>query len=274
MRFTKMQGAGNDFILINNIEEQIPEAQMGALAKRLCTRRISIGADGVMFVDKARADGDYRMIFYNADGGEAEMCGNGARCIARYGYEKGLAGPVQQIETASGLVTGRRIGPSLYELQLAEPSVLELHRPVEAMGQLWDCGYVELGSPGLPHAVLMLEDWDERPREALFALGQALRQHESFPKGANVSFVKMLSPNDFKAITFERGVEDFTLACGTGCGAIALVTTLRGWASGHDTRIRMPGGELYVNFTREPQPHTLLLTGPTVMVCEGDIIDM
>ena len=101
MKFTKMQGAGNDFIVINNMEEKLPQAQFAALARRLCTRRMSIGADGMMIVDAPQNGGDYRMYFYNADGSLGEMCGNGARCIARYGYEKGLAGETQRVETTA-----------------------------------------------------------------------------------------------------------------------------------------------------------------------------
>ena len=104
MKFTKMQGAGNDFIIINNMEEKLPVEKLGTLAKRICTRRLSIGADGLMVVDAPTEGGDYKMRFYNADGSLGEMCGNGARCIARYGYENGLAGITQRVETTAGLV--------------------------------------------------------------------------------------------------------------------------------------------------------------------------
>ena len=118
MKFTKMQGAGNDFIVINNIEEKLPQAQFAALARRLCTRRMSIGADGMMIVDAPQNGGDYRMYFYNADGSLGEMCGNGARCIARYGYEKGLAGETQRVETTAGLVVGQRRDKRMYTVRL------------------------------------------------------------------------------------------------------------------------------------------------------------
>ncbi len=273
MKFCKMQGAGNDFILLDNRDGVIALEAMGALAKQLCARRFSVGADGLMFVQRAQGEGDFAMLFYNADGSLGEMCGNGARCLARYGYEKGLAGETQRIETTAGLVVGRRLAPSLYELRLNDPTVCELHRRAEALGRVWDCGYVELGAPAIPHAVVLLEDMDTWPEEELRALGRALRHGESFPKGANVSFVKPLGGERFKARTYERGVEDFTLACGTGCGAIAAVICLRGLASGTDTRIDMPGGTLSVRLSPQPSPHDLFLTGPAVMVCEGELLE-
>lgn len=272
MKFTKMHGAGNDFVLINNMEEQIPQEKMSDLVRRICTRRLSVGADGVMFVEAPLAGGDYRMLFYNADGSLGEMCGNGARCIARYGYEKGLAGETQRIETTAGLVVGRRVSRRLYRVRLNDPSVIDLERTVEADGVRYECGYVELGDPGLPHAVIGLENWDAWEENELRELGRKLRYHPAFPKGANVTFVKTLGDNELKAITFERGVEDFTLACGTGCGATTLVMTLRGRAGGDNTRIHMPGGELFVSFDRETK-RDIFLTGPTNIVCEGELTD-
>ena len=124
MRFTKMHGAGNDFIIINNIEEKLPRGALPALAKRLCAAHTGAGADGLMAVESAVRGGDYAMLFFNSDGSEGEMCGNGARCIARYGYEHGLAGETQHVETVSGTVTGRRITPTLYRVRLNDPSLM------------------------------------------------------------------------------------------------------------------------------------------------------
>lgn len=274
MKFTKMHGAGNDFILINNMLAQFPEEKMGAVAKRICTRRLSVGADGVMFVEKPRDGGDYRMCFYNADGSLGEMCGNGARCIARYGYENGLAGETQRIETRAGLVIGQRIDKRLYRIRLNDPSVMELHRSVTADGRTLPCGYVELGDPGLPHAVVDFDELDEWEQEDLRKLGRTLRYDPAFPKGANVTFCKTLGHNDFKAVTFERGVEDFTLACGTGCGATASVMTLLGKADGQNVRIAMPGGDLFISLTVDGDTtRDIYLTGPTNIVCEGELTD-
>ena len=154
MKFWKMNGAGNDFIIINNLEEHLPHEIFPELARRLCERHLSIGADGLMVVEQSVSGADYRMLFYNADGSAGEMCGNGARCICRYGYEHGLAGEEQKVETPSGMIAGRRIDHRNYRIRLTEPSKWMLKYPVEACGKHWDCSYVELGVPGLPHAVI------------------------------------------------------------------------------------------------------------------------
>ena len=270
MRFTKMHGAGNDFIIINNIEEKLPRGALPALAKRLCAAHTGAGADGLMAVESAVRGGDYAMLFFNSDGSEGEMCGNGARCIARYGYEHGLAGETQNVETVSGTVTGRRITPTLYRVRLNDPSLMDLHRPVSVCGRVCDCAYAELGVPGLPHAVLLLPKLEDMDRGALFALGCALRHAPEFPRGANVSFVKPIGADAFRAVTYERGVEDFTLACGTGCGTAAAALTLRGLASGRDVRFLMPGGELSISLTVENgAARDIYLTGPTAVVYEA-----
>ena len=215
------------------------------------------------------------MLFFNSDGSEGEMCGNGARCIARYGYEHGLAGETQHVETVSGTVTGRRITPTLYRVRLNDPSLMDLHRPVSVCGRVCDCAYAELGVPGLPHAVLLLPELEDMDRGALFALGRALRHAPEFPRGANVSFVKPLGADAFRAVTYERGVEDFTLACGTGCGTAAAALTLRGLASGRDVRFLMPGGELSISLTIENGAACdIYLTGPTAVVYEAELIEL
>lgn len=268
-----MHGAGNDFIIINNIDGAIPEPALPGLAAGLCAQHVSVGADGMMVVAAPRQGGDFRMIFYNSDGSLGEMCGNGARCIARYGYENGLSGEIQRIETTAGLVTGQRMTKRLYKVRLNDPSVIDLHRSVSAGGAVYDCAYIELGDPGIPHAIVLMPDWDERDRDTLRALGRALRFAKEFPRGANVSFVKIVDSRHVKAITYERGVEDFTLACGTGCGSIAAALRLLG-LSGDELAISMPGGKLTVSLTAEDgSARDIYLTGPTNVVCVGDILD-
>lgn len=273
MHFTKMHGAGNDFIIINNIDGAIPESVLPELAAGLCAQHVSVGADGMMVVAAPRQGGDFRMIFYNSDGSLGEMCGNGARCIARYGYENGLSGETQRIETTAGLVTGQRVTKRLYKVRLNDPSVIDLHRSVSVGGTAYNCAYIELGDPGIPHAIVLMPDWDERDHDMLRALGRALRFAEEFPRGANVSFVKVVDVGHVKAITYERGVEDFTLACGTGCGSIAAALRLLG-LSGDELAISMPGGEPTVSLTASGgSVQDIYLTGPTNVVCTGDILD-
>lgn len=274
MRFTKMNGAGNDFILINNMVEGLDHSVFPALARTLCHRRLSIGADGLMVVERPGAGGDYRMLFYNADGSAGEMCGNGARCICRYGFEHGLAGEAQTVETPSGIVTGRRIDRTNYRIRLTDPSVVDLSRPVGALGRLWPCSYIELGNPGLPHAAVPYPGLSGVSMDSLRPLGRALRHHPAFPKGANINFYDVTGPDQLTELTYERGVEDFTYACGTGTGSTVLALTLLGKVSGTDVAVSVPGGELRVTIDRDGDTvKAIWLTGPTNIVCEGEIRD-
>jgi len=269
-----MHGAGNDFVILDGRALTLPDSSLPELARRLCAAHTGVGADGMMLVVPAERGGDYGMRFYNSDGSLGEMCGNGARCICRWGFEQGLAGETQRVETTAGLVTGVRIDRSRYRVRLNDPSVLDLHRPVMLDGTEYDCAYLELGEPGIPHAVLLLPDWDTWGTGSLLELGRALRYAEVFPKGANVSFVKLTGPDAVKAVTYERGVEDFTLACGTGCGSIAAALTLRGLVSGGPVTVSMPGGELSVSLAqREGRVHDIFLTGPTCLVYEAELTE-
>ncbi len=274
MQFWKMNGAGNDFILINNLEEHLPEEKLPQLARSLCQRHLSIGADGLMVVDAPKAGGDYRMLFFNSDGSVGEMCGNGARCICRYGYEKGLAGEEQRVETTAGLVTGQRIDQRMYRIRLNDPTTVKLDYPVEVDGVRYTCSYVELGDPGIPHAVVPYAGLRQADENELRELGRAIRWHSAFPKGANVNFYELIGEDQVYERTFERGVEDFTYACGTGTGSLVTVLTLQGKVSGRGVRVAMTGGELTVDIDRVHSHITnLYLTGPTNIVCKGEITD-
>lgn len=274
MRFWKMNGAGNDFIILNNIEEKLDHNLFPAIARTLCHRHLSIGADGFMVVEAPQQGGDYRMLFYNSDGSVGEMCGNGARCICRYGYENGLAGEEQTVETASGIVTGKRIDQRNYRIRLTDPTVIRLDYPVEAAGKPWPCSYIELGDPGLPHAVVPYPGLKDKTMDELRPLGRSLRWHPAFPKGANVNFCDVTGPDQVVELTYERGVEDFTYACGTGTGSMVLALTLKGLVSGEDVVVTVPGGTLRVTVDREGTTvKSLWLTGPTNIVCTGEIRD-
>ena len=212
------------------------------------------------------------MLFFNADGSLGERCGNGARCLARYGVERGLAPDPEhiRIRTTAGPVLGRRISRALYQIRLNDPSVIE-RREVPLDGKRIPCTYVELGNPGIPHAIT------EVPAEALAAadtlrpLGRALRHSPAFPKGANITFLCFDGPDSVRALTFERGVEDFTLACGTGCGAAAASLFLDGRLTGTSLTVHMPGGTLSISLRPEGgSVRDLLLTGPTALMETGD----
>ena len=274
MKFWKMNGAGNDFLILNNLEERLPAEDFPRLARTLCERHLSIGADGFMVVEAPVQGGDYRMLFFNSDGTVGEMCGNGARCICRYGYEAGLAGEVQRVETTAGMVTGERIDRRRYRVRLNDPTTIHLDCPVEVDGVTYPCAYVELGCPGLPHAAVPFPGLREADEGKLRELGRRLRWHPAFPKGANVNFYELTGEDQLYEHTFERGVEDFTYACGTGTGSVVTVLTLQGKVSGHNVRARMPGGELVIDVERDRDRVTdLYLTGPTNIVAKGEYTD-
>ena len=269
-----MNGAGNDFVVLNNLEEHLCVEDLPEVARTLCERHLSIGADGLMVVDAPDQGGDYKMRFYNADGSMGEMCGNGARCICRYGYENGLAGETQTIETTAGIVTGRRITSRLYKIRLNDPTTVRLDYPVEVDGVRYACSYVELGDPGIPHAVVPYPELRTAEENLLRELGRKLRFHPAFPKGANVNFYELTGEDTLYERTFERGVEDFTYACGTGTGSLVTVLTLQGKVSGHDVQVDMTGGRLIIDTVREGSViRDLYLTGPTNIVAKGEVTD-
>ena len=203
-----------------------------------------------------------------------DRCGNGARCICRYGYEKGLAGEEQRVETTAGLVTGQRIDQRMYRIRLNDPTTVKLDYPLEVDGVRYACSYVELGDPGIPHAVVPYAELRQADENELRELGRAIRWHSAFPKGANVNFYELIGEDQVYERTFERGVEDFTYACGTGTGSLVTVLTLQGKVSGRGVRVAMTGGELTVDIDRVHSHITnLYLTGPTNIVCKGEITD-
>ena len=273
MNFWKMNGAGNDFIILNNMEGTLPPSALPLLAQTLCTPHLSLGADGLMVVEPSdRAD--FKMLFFNSDGSVGEMCGNGARCICRYGYEMGLSGTEQVIETTAGIVTGTRIDQRHYRIRLNDPTTIHLQETAVVDGKAYPLAYVELGNPGLPHAVVPYPGLAQADPAALFQLGRALRYHPNFPKGANVNFYEITGQDQVLEKTYERGVEDFTLACGTGTGSVVTVLTLLGQVSGRNVQVTMGGGVLTVDVDRkDEQVQNLWLTGPTNIVAKGEIFD-
>ena len=267
-----MHGAGNSFLLTEALHGELQGEDLSGLALRLCSPETGPGADGLIVLAPAE-EADFGMLFYNSDGSPGEMCGNGARCAARYGVEHGLVRDAAdiRIRATAGLVYARRLTEEQYELRLNDPSVVDLHRAASDGTGTVDCVYTELGAPGIPHAVLEVSPDAFGNLPLLRERGCALRHSPAFPKGANVSFVCVTGPKRLRAITYERGVEDFTLACGTGCGAAALAMILRGRIAGEEVGIDMPGGHLSVRLRREGDTvRDLLLTGPTAVLGEGE----
>ena len=250
MKVWYMNGAGNDFMVI---DARGLDLDFEALTKKLCA---ITGADGFMAVDHSEK-ADFRLHFYNADGSRGEMCGNGARCICRFAYENRIAGEQMVVETDAGLVYGRRLSETQYRVRLNNPGVLDLHRK-------GDIAYVELGMPGVPHAVAEYSGNLWADADALKESMRALRYDPAFPKGANVNFYTWLAPDAVRILTFERGVEDFTLACGTGSGSLACVLHTAGKLPGGYVTVENRGGTLAVNLESENgQIREVWLEGPT-----------
>lgn len=246
MKVAKFHGAGNDFILINNTIEKIPYDVLSDLAKQLCHRRFSIGADGLILADESPLDNHVKMVFFNADGSPGEMCGNGARCLARFVYEEKLAGETILLDTPAGAVEAKRLDEILYWIRLPLPSVLR-KEDLTVNNQVFSADYIELGDPGVPHLCVELPVLDQIDPTDLFELGKALRHHPNLPKGANVNFYKCLEKNHYLEKTFERGVEDFTLACGTGSASVAIAIQQKNPCLKMERiRFSVPGGDLFI----------------------------
>ena len=237
-----------------NIREKSFE-KFSDIAINLCERHLGIGADGLMVVEKSSDNNaDYKMIFYNSDGSIGEMCGNGARCICRYGYENKLCknDSLQIIETKAGKVKGERIDDSLYKIRLNDPSNIKLDICVCGM----NLSYIELGNPGIPHAVIEVKNLREKIKNSeeklkLFDLGRKLRYAKEFPKGANINFYDIEDKNTIYELTYERGVEDFTYACGTGTGSVVTILNMKKLVSNKNVQVMMKGGVLNIDINKK-----------------------
>ena len=248
-----MNGAGNDFMVIDGRGKTL---DYSALALELCQRT---GADGFMAVDHSDI-ADFRLHFYNADGSRGEMCGNGARCICRFAYDMGIAPESMVVQTDAGPVYGQRLSESQYRVRLNTPGVLDLNRKA-------GIAYLELGNPGVPHAVTQIPGlgWDQK--EALRESARNLRYDPAFPKGANVNLYDWIDPATIRILTYERGVEDYTLACGTGSASTVVVLWLQGKVPTGKLTVKNPGGDLIVTVTGDKGTVTeLTLEGPTEVV--------
>jgi len=264
LRFSKMNCAGNDFVMIDN---RLGDLQLAPeQIVKICDRHRGVGADGVLVLERATNGADFRMRYYNADGGEAEMCGNGARCFARYASR--VAGPKEELsfETPAGVI-GATLQGEVVRLEMSEPTDLRLGITVPLPNQQVAAHFVNSGVPHVVVPVENLENVDVR------ALGSAIRHHELFaPKGANANFLKERGERQIAIRTYERGVEDETLACGTGVVASALIFAALKNVAGPIGVLVRGGNELQVGFDRSgDQFRNVTLTGPADFVFEGTI---
>ncbi len=271
MRFWKMHGTGNDFIVVDNRDEKISGAHAAGLAKRLCERRFSVGADGLLLVSCSKV-ADVKMRIFNSDGSEAEMCGNGMRCFAKYCHENGVFGKNEfAVETLSGLkrvwLTVRGSEVEAVKVDMGAPNWERSSLPMAGEGVCINENLAVNGetfkvtclSMGNPHCVVFVDDVDDFPVEQV---GPKIENHEAFPKRTNVGFVQVLSRNQLKVRVWERGCGE-TLACGTGACAAAAAANKLGRVS-DKVAVHVLGGDLQVEVGAN-----LYLSGPAEKVFEG-----
>ena len=285
MKFTKMQGIGNDYVYVNGFTQKVPQEQKPDLVRRLSDRHFGIGGDGVIFINPA-AEADFEMEMYNADGTRAEMCGNGIRCVGKFVYDKGLtdqtditvvsAGKVKyltlEVEKKSpsdrGQVKRVRVNMGQPILEATQIPVIAPDTPNQVVNvplQVGDREYrMTCVSMGNPHAVIFTDHVAELPLEKI---GPDFENHERFPRRTNTEFVEIEDREHVFMRVWERGTGE-TLACGTGCCAVAVAGVLNGLTEDTVT-VKLLGGELLIHWDREE--NIVYMTGPAVSVFEGEI---
>ncbi len=263
--FWKMQGSGNDFILVDHRQPVITEGDRVAWVKKLCAPKFGVGADGLILIEPSTR-ADFRWRFYNADASEAEMCGNGGRCAARFAFLQGMAQEDLAFETLAGIihaqVRGRRV-----KLELSPPHSMQLNLEIPVGPEVW---YGHFINTGVPHVVIPVADLAEIP---VAEIGRAIRFHPLFqPAGTNVNFVSVLGPQEIAIRTYERGVEAETLACGTGSVAAALITAALHNLSAPLAVHPKSGETLNIYFTRQSSGFdSVFLEGEAVVVFQGEV---
>ena len=278
MKFTKMHGIGNDFIVINNMNAELDKEDIEEMTIRLSDRRFGVGADGIILAEKSDHS-DFKMRIFNSDGSEPEMCGNGIRCFAKYVYEKKLTEKeIISIETKGGvkiislIVKGGVVGA--VEVDMGEPILKRglipvegpqmdkvVNEEIEVQNTKYNATYVSMGNP---HAVIFADNLDEVD---LASIGPAIECHKIFPKKINVEFVRVVSRSEVMIRVWERGAGE-TLACGTGACAVVVAGVLNG-KTDRKVLVHLPGGELQIEW-QEDDNH-VIMTGPSEFVFEGEI---
>ncbi len=241
--FYKMSGSGNDFILIDNRDGIINETDLPDIITGACRRKMSVGADGFILIEKSD-EADFKWRFFNSDGSVAEMCGNGARCAARFAYMHGIAGSEMTFKTIAGTVHAR-VNKNMVRVSIPAPSDLRLDFPLEIEDRSLTVSSI---NTGVPHVVVMVDDIENAKVDQL---GRKIRFHDKFaPAGTNVNFICSHNEASITVRTYERGVEGETLACGTGAVASALIAALKyGKESPVKVRTRS-GAPLYIYFRK------------------------
>jgi diaminopimelate epimerase len=280
LRFTKMHGLGNDFVLIDCREKAVSGqlTAAGDLSKRLCHRRFGIGADQVLLLYPSKI-ADFKMLIYNADGSEVEMCGNGIRCFAKYIWDRGLSSKdLLKVETAAGIIKPERAG-QMVKVDMGEPVLegrlipvdLPPHPPLTKGGQgrvvdfplkIADKEFkITAVSMGNPHAVIFVDEVDSFDVKGY---GPLIEKHRFFPTRTNVEFIQVLGPTNIKMRVWERGAGE-TMACGTGASAAGVAAFLKGH-TGRRVNVALAGGELLIEWKED---NHVYMTGPAAEVFEG-----
>lgn len=268
--FTKMHGLGNDFVVIDAVNQTV--TLDSAQIRRLADRHFGIGCDQVLLVEKSdQAEADFRYRIFNADGGEVEQCGNGARCFARFVRDHGLTDQDElRVLTAAGLLRLQIRVDGQVTVDMGQPRLEPAdipffateraqHYPIAADGVEMAIAVVSMGNP---HAVLAVDDVDQAP---VAHLGPLLERHGRFPNRTNVGFMQIVAPDHIRLRVFERGTGE-TLACGSGACAAVVAGRLWGrlWPN---VRVELPGGELTIHWAGEGE--SVMMTGPATTVFEG-----
>lgn len=266
--FTKMSGTGNDFIIIDHREPFLDEKVLPEFVRAVCRRKFSAGADGLILIESASGV-DFRWQFFNGDGSSAEMCGNGARCAARYAHARNIAPANMRFQTLAGEIEAQVIGDSV-KIRMTPPTDINLQHVLDVDGEE---KIIHSINTGVPHAVLFMEDISSAP---VFEWGSIVRHHEHFqPAGTNVNFVQHLSGNTLHVRTYERGVEAETMACGTGAVAAAIVGGLLGYVTPPVSVTTSGNEQLIIHFTlpesQEHQVAEVFLEGPAEFIYEGQL---
>ena len=266
IRFAKLSGAGNDFAIIDNRQNIIPENREDFVEK-VCARRVSVGADGLLLVENSDV-ADFKMRYYNSDGGEAETCGNGARCIARFAYtEKIVSASEMKFETRAGIYSAEVLEDGI-KLGVSDAVDMRLGFPLELSDGSHTISFV---NSGVPHAIFFVDDLENLD---VVKLGRETRYHKDFqPEGTNANFVKMRDENALDIRTYERGVEDETLACGTGCIAASIAAAAAGKAKSPIVAHTRGGYLLKIYFTLTPQgAKDVFLEGDARIIYRGYLL--
>ncbi|GHT56852.1 diaminopimelate epimerase [Endomicrobiia bacterium] len=264
INFSKLTAAGNDFVLIDNRENIIAEKDCEFLAKKLCDRRYSIGGDGLILLEKS-ASKDFKMKYFNSDGSHASMCGNGGRSVAKFAYELGVVNSKMVFETDAGVINAEILSHNRVKLDLYNPKDLNRDMKIEIDGKELNVDFI---NTGVPHAVIFVDCAEEMD---VFKYGRQVRHHKVFaPDGTNVDFVEVVKDNTLIVRTYERGVEDETLACGTGITASGIISVLKGFAKSPVNIIARGGDKLSVSLKNlGGKISDVILEGPAVVAFKG-----